>query len=97
VPNVKPVKLTEPRSGVDGDLPNVPFHALGNSRQKSVELRRRSLGNQFDPAIRQISHEAGHFKALGQPPGRFTEADPLDMTAVKSLMSFDRRWSFDRR
>lgn len=88
VPNVKSVKLAKPRSGVDGDLPDPPFHALGDRRQKIMELRRRTLGDQLHAPVRQVPYKAGYLESHGQAPGRFAKANPLDMAAVKGLSSF---------
>lgn len=93
MPNLKVVELAHPWSDVDGNLPDPPFHPLGDRRHEPAELRRRSLDDHLHPAIGQIPYKACDFKSRGKTPGRFAKADPLDMAAVKSLASFDRRWA----
>ena len=91
MPNLKIVELASSRPGIDGDLPDPPFHSLGDGRHEPAQFCRRGFGDHFHPAIGQIPHKACDFKSRGQTPGRFAKADPLDMAAVKSLPSFDRR------
>jgi hypothetical protein len=97
VPNLKVIELACPWSGVDGNLPDPPFHSLGDRRHEPTKLCRRSLSDHLHPAIGQIPHKTRDFKSRRQTPGRFAKANPLDMAAVKCLASLHRRWSFDRR
>lgn len=89
--NVKTVELAGARSDVNGRLPNMPFHPLGDCRHEPAQLRRRSFSEHFNATVGQISHKPADFKIFGQPSGRFPKANPLDMAAVQDLASFDRR------
>jgi hypothetical protein len=89
VPNVKTVEFAQPRSDVNGCLPNMPCHPVSDRRQESTQLRWRSLGDHFDAAVGQIPYEPANFKTFGQPSGSFPKADPLDIAAVQDLASFD--------
>jgi hypothetical protein len=91
VPNVKTVEFAQPWSGVNGRLPNMPCHPVGDRRHKSTQFGWRSFGDHLDSAVGQVSHKPGDVKTFGQTAGRFSKADSLHMAAVQDLTSFDRR------
>lgn len=91
MPNVKTDKLAQPWSDINGCLPNMPCHPVGDCRQESAQLGWRSLGDHLDTAVGQVPYEPADFKTFGQSAGRFAKANPLDMATVQDLPSFDRR------
>jgi hypothetical protein len=91
LPNLKIIELAKPWSSVNGRLPNMPCHPVGDRRQESTQLRWRSLGDHLNAAIGQVPYEPANFKTFGQPSGGFPKADPLDMAAIQDLASFDHR------
>jgi len=45
--------------------------------EKSFDLGTLTLGNHFDPTIRQIAHRPGHLVTAGKLPDRNAKADSL--------------------
>lgn len=89
--NLKTSKLAQCRPHVEGDAPNVPFHPLGDRRQKSLQLHRGSLGYQLDPTIRQVPDKSADLESFCQATGRLPKADSLHMAAVVRRTSFSGR------
>jgi hypothetical protein len=77
------------RLGFHVDVTNESTHLFPNRSQKPIDLGRFSLGHDFDAAIGEVSHVAGHLEAACQPAAGRSKSNPLDPTGVANTPSFE--------
>jgi len=53
------------RAGPDRHIPDVRAQLVPDRLEEAVDLGGVSLGDQFDPPVREIAHVAGHVESSG--------------------------------